>query len=185
MQYIGFAIKGFPYMGVGRNLAYTKKFFLENNGFQPYVYLKGGDDDLLIQKLANKNNTAVNIHIDSQTVSIPKKTWGSYFKQKRRHLYIGKYYRRSIKYALGLLNTSHLGFYVFLTLSFLSPESSQYAIFLLLLRFISVMWVFRTVAKKLRYDINVFKSIVFDVLYPLYYVIMGTIAFFTKKVSWK
>jgi hypothetical protein len=33
MQYMGFAIKGKPYMGVGRNLAYKKSLFFKNKGF--------------------------------------------------------------------------------------------------------------------------------------------------------
>ncbi|MEJ0034400.1 MAG: glycosyltransferase [Bacteroidota bacterium] len=33
IQYIGFALVGRPYMGVGRNLAYRRKLFLESKGF--------------------------------------------------------------------------------------------------------------------------------------------------------
>ena len=33
MQYLGMAIRGIPYMGVGRNLAYRKDEFFKNKGF--------------------------------------------------------------------------------------------------------------------------------------------------------
>ncbi|HSI90670.1 MAG TPA: glycosyltransferase, partial [Adhaeribacter sp.] len=37
MQYLSFAIKGKPYMGVGRNLSYTKKCFYKNKGFASHI----------------------------------------------------------------------------------------------------------------------------------------------------
>ena len=36
MQYLALAEAGMPYMGVGRNLAYRKSFFLKQKGFFPF-----------------------------------------------------------------------------------------------------------------------------------------------------
>ena len=33
LQYLSFALAGMPYMGVGRNLSYKKKLFLQSKGF--------------------------------------------------------------------------------------------------------------------------------------------------------
>jgi glycosyltransferase involved in cell wall biosynthesis len=59
IQYIGFALAGNPYMGVGRNLAYRKSVFLENKGFNNFLSVTGGDDDLFVNQHATAKNTAV------------------------------------------------------------------------------------------------------------------------------
>ena len=54
MHYFSFAKLGIPYMGVGRNLAYTKAEFFKNNGFINHIKVKSGDDDLFVNQIANK-----------------------------------------------------------------------------------------------------------------------------------
>jgi hypothetical protein len=54
LQYLSFALAGTPYMGVGRNLSYKKDVFLRNKGFSSINHIPGGDDDLFINKVANK-----------------------------------------------------------------------------------------------------------------------------------
>jgi glycosyltransferase involved in cell wall biosynthesis len=67
LQYFGFALAGTPYMGVGRNLSYRKELFFRNKGFSAINNLPGGDDDLFINKVATKTNTAVVLHPDAFT----------------------------------------------------------------------------------------------------------------------
>jgi len=54
IQYFSYALIGIPYMGVGRNLAYKKEAFFENNGFVDHMDLLSGDDDLLSIRLQQK-----------------------------------------------------------------------------------------------------------------------------------
>ncbi|MEJ7677682.1 MAG: glycosyltransferase [Segetibacter sp.] len=54
LQYLSYALAGIPYMGVGRNLSYRKDVFLRNKGFSAINHIPGGDDDLFINKVANK-----------------------------------------------------------------------------------------------------------------------------------
>ena len=86
LQYFSLALWGMPYMGVGRNLAYRKKLFIENRGFTSHYNVSSGDDDLFINKVANKKNTAVQFAAGSYTLSAPKTTVRSWWNQKRRHL---------------------------------------------------------------------------------------------------
>ncbi|MBK7239800.1 MAG: hypothetical protein IPI00_06410 [Flavobacteriales bacterium] len=46
MQYVAFAMAGFPYMGVGRNLGYTSDLFFSAKGQRRHGELMSGDDDL-------------------------------------------------------------------------------------------------------------------------------------------
>lgn len=101
MQYLGFAMAGIPYMGVGRNLAYRKSFFFKNRGFSSHTNLASGDDDLLVNMLARKDNTKTEYSKQGHIRSIPKTSFAQWIKQKKRHLSTGSYYKRKHKILLG------------------------------------------------------------------------------------
>lgn len=92
-HYIGFAQSGKPYMGVGRNLAYHRDLFFKVGGFKNHYSIASGDDDLFINQVANASNVATMIAVNSQTVSEPKKSWQTWFTQKRRHFSTAPYYK--------------------------------------------------------------------------------------------
>lgn len=52
MRYLGYALAGKPYMGIGRNMAYRKELFYAQKGFSAHLNLQRGDDDLFINKTA-------------------------------------------------------------------------------------------------------------------------------------
>jgi glycosyltransferase involved in cell wall biosynthesis len=111
LQYLSYALAGLPYMGVGRNLSYKKDVFFRNKGFSAINHVTGGDDDLFINKVATKDNTAVVIDPDTFMLSEPKKTFGEWFRQKSRHYTTAKYYKPRHKLLLGLYSTTHFLFY--------------------------------------------------------------------------
>ena len=80
-------------MGVGRNLAYTKKEFFDANGFINHIKVRSGDDDLFINQVATKQNTAICFSKNSFTQSIPKTTFKDWITQKRRHISTAKHYK--------------------------------------------------------------------------------------------
>lgn len=100
LQYLGLARAGSPYMGVGRNLAYTKELFFSVGGFKSHYSIASGDDDLFVNQVSNNRNTAIVVHPDAQTVSFPKRSWKEWFNQKRRHLTTSQYYKASDKNVL-------------------------------------------------------------------------------------
>lgn len=59
MRYLGYALCGKPYMGVGRNLAYRRSCFFEQKGFSSHLNLQRGEDDLFINQFAHGRNTRV------------------------------------------------------------------------------------------------------------------------------
>lgn len=111
LQYLSYALAGIPYMGVGRNLSYKKDIFLRNKGFSSINHIPSGDDDLFINKVASKKNTAVVIDPDAITRSIPKTTWSGWLKQKKRHYTTAKYYKAKHKFMLGLYFITQFLFY--------------------------------------------------------------------------
>ena len=111
IQYLSFALAGIPYMGVGRNLSYKKALFFKQKGFSSINHIPGGDDDLFVNKSATRKNVAVVIDKDAATLSIPRKTWNGWVKQKYRHYTTAKYYKPIHKLLLGLYTFSQFFFY--------------------------------------------------------------------------
>ena len=117
LQYFGYALAGKPYMGVGRNLAYRKDLFFRNKGFSSINHIPSGDDDLFINQVATKTNTAVVLDAEAFTLSKPKQSWKEWMKQKNRHYSTGKFYKSSHKFLLGLYTASFALFYPLLVAS--------------------------------------------------------------------
>lgn len=102
LQYMGMAAARHPYMGVGRNLAYKKDTFFQHDGFRGMLNERSGDDDLFVNKVTNRGNTAIVGSRESITWSPPKMTWQEWIHQKRRHLSVSHHYKTSSKLRLGL-----------------------------------------------------------------------------------
>lgn len=186
IQYIGYALAGNPYMGVGRNLAYRKSVFLDNKGFNNFLGVTGGDDDLFVNQHATAKNTAVALGSDSLTYSFPKTTFKEFYRQKIRHLSVGKKYRVKHQFLLALFFLTHL-----LTWFLGIP---------LMIGFSAMVWmvvgalVFRT----LLFSVTVHQAAarfgqkfewatvpLLDFLFVIYYISTAPVAFVTKKIRWK
>lgn len=83
INYMNRALWKYPYMGVGRNIGYSKSLSpsLKNISNQ----MASGDDDLFVQAVSNKALFKVNMEANSFTVSKPKENFREWFKQKGRH----------------------------------------------------------------------------------------------------
>ena len=114
LHYLGAALCGHPYMGVGRNLAYRKSLFFESGGFTHMMGSRSGDDDLFVNHVATKANTAVVLNRESYTWSPSKKTMKEWWQQKRRHLSVSPKYRLGTKVRLALEPMSRGLFYAML-----------------------------------------------------------------------
>jgi cellulose synthase/poly-beta-1,6-N-acetylglucosamine synthase-like glycosyltransferase len=112
MQYLSFALAGSPYMGVGRNLSYRKGLFYKSKGFTSHYKLKSGDDDLFINRNANRGNVRIEISPDAHTISTAKASLVQWIIQKRRHYSTAQYYRPVFKFLLSLSYISKLLLYL-------------------------------------------------------------------------
>jgi glycosyltransferase involved in cell wall biosynthesis len=107
-SYMGLALAGRPYMGVGRNMSYTKDQFFAVEGFKKHYHIQSGDDDLFMQDAANRKNVAVCIKPESFVYSQPKTTWKGWIQQKQRHFTTASDYRLINKLYLGIFPASML-----------------------------------------------------------------------------
>ncbi|WP_298951202.1 glycosyltransferase [uncultured Nonlabens sp.] len=140
IQYFSYAMNGNPYMGVGRNLAYTASQFYEVSGFISHIKIMGGDDDLFVNQAATKQNTAVSLNPNSFTTSKAKKTWSSWWKQKKRHINTASHYKRSHKFLLGLFYISQIGFITSAILGFIFGMNWMIILGVVLLRYF-IFWI--------------------------------------------
>jgi poly-beta-1,6-N-acetyl-D-glucosamine synthase len=137
MQYLSFALAGYPYMGVGRNLAYRRQLFFNNRGFASHLKLESGDDDLFINEVATKGNTAVEFCHAAHTISVPHNTWKGFIRQKRRHLTTGLHYRGRSPFFLGLENISRLLFYITFLLLIINTIFLPYVLGVFIIRLVT------------------------------------------------
>ncbi|TDU42803.1 cellulose synthase/poly-beta-1,6-N-acetylglucosamine synthase-like glycosyltransferase [Gelidibacter sediminis] len=149
VQYFSYAKLGNPYMGVGRNMAYTKELFFEARGFMDHMNVKSGDDDLFVNQIGNSKNTTMCLSKDSFTESIPKKTYGDWIIQKRRHVSTAKHYKLKHKAALGLFFISQLLFFILGLILISTAFYWQIVVGLIAARYLAFFINLTLVAKKL------------------------------------
>ena len=183
LQYLSFAIAGSPYMGVGRNLSYKKNLFLTNKGFSSINHVPGGDDDLFINKVANKKNTRVVIDHDAITLSEPKKSFGDWIKQKNRHFTTSKYYKSSHKWMLGLYSLSHFVFYPLFILSLIFFDW-RWPLIVFGLRFLSQAFIYNRAMNKLNEKDLFAWWWILDVWMFFYYLIFAPALWKRPKKTW-
>jgi glycosyltransferase involved in cell wall biosynthesis len=185
LQYISFALLGMPYMGVGRNLAYRRSKFLEWNGFNNFLKVTGGDDDLFVNQHAKKDNLAVNLGEESIVTSFPKTTWKTFFDQKVRHLSVGKYYRFGHRILLGLFSATWLlTWFIGIPLAF-TTDLYFVMIGLLIARLILATLTIKKASETLGQKVELWTIPLLDFIYAFYYLVTGIKALTTKKVRWK
>ncbi len=102
MNYFSFALAKMPYMGVGRNLAYTKTAFKSVSGFKSHYSISSGDDDLFVQEATLLNSYTIQLNPETHCYSTPKNTWKSWIDQKSRHFSTAGKYQVIKKALLGI-----------------------------------------------------------------------------------
>ncbi len=108
MSYFSMALAKMPYMGVGRNLAYTKQLFNSVNGYKSHYSITSGDDDLFIQETATKKNFSINLDPASFCYSEASENWENWYMQKTRHFTTSGRYNVFKKAMLGIYPLSML-----------------------------------------------------------------------------
>ncbi len=192
MQYMGFAQLGYPYMGVGRNMAYRKSTFFNHKGFAGFLHVASGDDDLLINAFGKKHNTRIEPSLEAETLSLPKTTFRDWYYQKLRHLSTVDVYQSSSKMWIGLEPLSRGLFYLTILLltifNYNNPVILSIVIGSFLLRFLTQFIIINLTAKTYKDKGFGLSIILFDILLPLinlYILTIGKIFRRKAKFIWK
>ena len=178
LQYFSYALAGMPYMGVGRNLSYKKEVFLRNKGFSSINQIPSGDDDLFINQVATKKNTAIVIDPNAHTISEPKKTFNEWMNQKYRHYTTSKYYKKSHSFLLALYALSQFLVYPVLIAGLIISKEYILLISLWGVRAIVQGAILRSTMKKLN-ELDLWPWFLFFDFWSMFYYL------FTLPSVWK
>ncbi|MCU0473534.1 MAG: glycosyltransferase [Bacteroidales bacterium] len=167
LQFLGMAIRGIPYMGVGRNLAYLRTTFFENKGFGAHNHIISGDDDLFVNNNATGNNTAVEFRNGTITRSVSCPSFSKWITQKKRHLTTAPYYKSGDKFRISLEPLSRILFYMTFIILLSRLFLWQYVLIIFGLRLISMVTVLTLGQKRLNESGLTGFSLIFDIFSPV------------------
>lgn len=192
LQYLGWALLGYPYMSVGRNVAYDANLLKKKIWSEKELSVASGDDDLTIQTLATSQNTTVCLSHDGYTVSDAKGNWSAWIKQKLRHYESGVFYTFSQRIMLGSYLLTKLFIYVvaayFFVLLVSSAGCPDFFAFpvLFYLVYVSFLILFNFILDRI-FNLNSkwYLAGLYDMFYVVLAVFLGIISFFKPEQNWK
>ncbi|MBX2845609.1 MAG: glycosyltransferase [Saprospiraceae bacterium] len=183
LQYSSYAFAGIPYMGVGRNMAYKRAAFMEKKEVLLNDGLSSGDDDLLVNKIAEAKTTAVILHPDAFTYSPPMPTWKKWLRQKSRHYTAGGHYKPVHKYLLSLFNGTLVGWNLLLFPALFS-SFTMIAIPLVFGHLFTKNLINLSATKKLQHRDIALEMPVLEFVWAFLMPIMGLNSLFMSKKKW-
>ncbi len=184
VNYLSSAIKGNAYMGVGRNLAYTKDLFFREKGFSKHYHINSGDDDLFVNQASTPANVNVCIDKAAITYSKPKKTLKQWRIQKARHLTTAPLYTSGSRSRIAFSYLSQYYFYFSLLGLTLSVKTLLLIPILFLLKTIVQWLVLNKVTKKLNEKDLLAASFFYELILLFIYPIFHITKLFYKPNKW-
>jgi len=185
IQYFSFALAGKPYMGVGRNLAYTKSIYHNSKSFDVHSKLRSGDDDLLINEMATGSNTAISVNPNSHTITCAKESWIAYSTQRRRQLQAGERYQFKDRIRLMLFGLSNTLFYILYIILMLDEGNYFFYSLLFVSKLIIQIIIFKKIMANLG-DKDLLRWIpVLEFIYLLQIILIGVSTWIWKVNRWK
>lgn len=185
IQYFSYARLGSPYMGVGRNLAYTSSQFYEMKGFASHLHLRSGDDDLFVNEASNSENTAICFSEDAITRSVPKTSFSEWFHQKKRHVSVASHYKPKHKFLLGAFYFFRILFWMLFILLLVFQIYPQIILGILGIKLITEAFVYIKAARKLKESDVVWLFPFFDLFLIFLQLVIFISNLISKPKHWK
>lgn len=174
MRYLGLALAGKPYMGIGRNLAYRKELFYQQKGFSAHLNLQRGDDDLFINHVATSENTRVETDADATMRMQPLTRSKDWREEKISYASTARLYHGCQRWIIGLETLTRLAFHgtwiALLAIGILNFHwlAAGIAFFLFMLRFTLQAVVINKAAQDLGEKRRYYSTLpIFDLLQPM------------------
>ena len=183
LQYLGLALRGRPYMGVGRNMLYSSDLFARTGDFESHRDLLSGDDDLFVQEAATPDNTTICIAPEAFAWSEGPRSPGAFVSRKRRHASTARYYSRRSRRDLLMIGGSFILFWLLTIPSVLVGEIIPG---ILVVTGVLVQWiVFGIAASRLQQGSQILIFPLLAFFYALFLCLMGIFALLKPPDTWK
>ncbi|PKP20349.1 MAG: glycosyl transferase family 2 [Bacteroidetes bacterium HGW-Bacteroidetes-20] len=183
IQYFSYYLAKMPFMGNGKNLAYTKDLFFKNKGFTSQYHLSYGDEELFINKSASYSICAIEYDHDSHTISRPKSHLNAWVRNKVNQNKARKLFQRKHRFLLNIYNTlMPLVYLLFIPALILTIHNYLFLSIvcgLMLLKIVFQFLAFGFAAKKL----NEKRLIPFIILYDILFAIINPIIFAVTSLT--
>ncbi|MEI7677257.1 MAG: glycosyltransferase [Bacteroidales bacterium] len=172
IRYLGMASFGKPFMGIRRNLAYRKELFFRNGGgYSGFLNLRDGDDDLFINRIANKNNTRVEISSESVTRAHFYQFDKAWRNQKQAYGITSNFLKGRPSFLFGFESLTRYIFYAnFILLLYFGLDNYilwLVAAFLYLSRWILQAVIINSSGKIVGEKSHLFSLIIYDIVQPI------------------
>ena len=192
MSLIGVTIGGFgigkPFLCNGANLCYSKKAFLEVDGFIGNNNLASGDDIFLLEKMTNKYPSQVHYLKSREAIvsTIPQPTFNELVSQRLRWASKTASYKNWFGKFVGiivfLMNFSIL--FLFITMLFKMEYLIPFSIVFTLKFFLDLIIIYKTLIFT-KQPKNIFFYPFSALLYPFFNVFIVLLTFTKKNYYWK
>ena len=183
--YTFFTRIGLPFMSVGRNWGFKKKFFdpsfLENQN-----HMLSGDDDLLFQQILKKNPKII-INDLTNTNTRFLDSFDKIVKQKTRHLETGLAYSLQAKIQLGIVSAIEILGWLG-TFYFLITGDLKSAVFSLVFPLMIYLICFQSLSRFfVRFSGKKISPVTFIIFKPLhtFFLLIMSVFSLRKNKSWK
>ena len=174
MRYLGYALAGKPYMGIGRNMAYRKELFYAQKGFSAHLNLQRGDDDLFINRTATAENTRIETDANAVVRVQPVYRAKDWREEKISYMGTAHFYQGIQRYLSGFETTTRLLFHAAwiaaLVIGILNFHwlTAGIAFLMFALRYTMQALIINKTAKDLGEERRYFFTLpVFDILQPM------------------
>lgn len=179
---LSFALRHIPVFGIGRNMGFTKSVFLKNN-YAAHAKIMSGDDDLLVNQLANEKNTAVVIEQDAFVYSYAPENFKKWLQQKTRHLEAARFYKKNHLTLIHLYIFANFVGYCFLCYTFFIHNF--FSILIAFLFVFSKIIHFYTIKRRLLLSLTPVSFIFIDFIYIFFEILLLILFVINPKKEWK
>ena len=170
LKFLSLALYNRPYAGDGHNLAYLKKHFEQERGYSKYHFITSGEDDLFINTIATKNNTAVELSPESIVVTRID-GFRDYTQRKLDRHFSSRFLKRGPIAFWRMELFFRIGFYLFFVACFVEKGVlsilSIVATFLFIVRLLTQTIVWVNTSKRIGLEKPSIFSSLYDILQPL------------------
>lgn len=188
VRYLGFALAGHPYMGIGRNLAYRKELFYQQKGFYTHLNLQRGDDDLFVNRAATSENTRVETDTNAIVRVQPVARAKDWREEKISYASTARLYQGAQRWLGGLETLTRLAFHgawiAALVIGILNSHGlvAGIACLFFLIRFAAQAVIINNTARDLEEKRRFYFTLpVFDILQPIQSLRWKVYCLFRKK----
>lgn len=185
LQYFACTLWGIPYMGVGRNMSFSRKAYEEVRASINGQDLISGDDDLLVQAMVqHRKKITIACGTDSYMYSNAEGSYKKWLRQKSRQISTSLVYPIQHQILLTLSALSEMLFWpITILLIVIGVEG---AIWFGIALCFTIRWCIKAIAYKKLASGDLSLTIpVLEAMYGLHLILLSIYSLFQSKRTWK